>query len=154
MHTHFLCNILSIHTTIHTSILHTMPTKPHNFWLVHWSRKWQVTCSCSWWWKIGIVMQACRNQGGRGAGGQLPPQILVEQKVPPTHYYLPPQIFRLCDMPVMDILPKSDRPDALSFYGSKMILDRPNHFGRVPIILDGSNSFWSRPNHKKQPRKV
>ena len=23
---------------------------------------------------------------------------------------------------------------ALSFYGSKMILDRPNHFGRVPIM--------------------
>ena len=26
-------------------------------------------------------------------------------------------------------------------------LDRPNHFGRVAIILDGSNSFWSGPNH-------
>jgi hypothetical protein len=31
----------------------------------------------------------------------------------------------------------------LSFYGSKMILDHPNHFGRVPIVLDRSNSFWS-----------
>ena len=31
---------------------------------------------------------------------------------------------------------------ALSFYGPKMILDRPNHFGRVPIILDGPNLFW------------
>ena len=30
---------------------------------------------------------------------------------------------------------------ALSFYGSKMILDRPNNFGRVPIILDRSNRF-------------
>ena len=41
---------------------------------------------------------------------------------------------------------------ALSFYGSKMILDRPNHFGRdrVPIILDGSNSFWLGPNHLGQ----
>jgi hypothetical protein len=28
-----------------------------------------------------------------------------------------------------------------------MILDRPNHFGQVPIVLDGSNSFWSGPNH-------
>ena len=28
-----------------------------------------------------------------------------------------------------------------------MILDRPNHFGRVPIVLAGSNSFWSGPNH-------
>ena len=28
--------------------------------------------------------------------------------------------------------------DALSFYGSKTILDRPNHFGRVPIVLDRS----------------
>ena len=30
---------------------------------------------------------------------------------------------------------------ALSFYGSKIILDRSNHFGRILIILDGSNSF-------------
>ena len=36
---------------------------------------------------------------------------------------------------------------ALSFYGSKMIMDRPNDFDRVPIILDGPNSFWSGPNH-------
>ena len=35
----------------------------------------------------------------------------------------------------------------LSFYGSKMILDRPNHFGRLPIVLDWSNLFWSGPNH-------
>ena len=28
-----------------------------------------------------------------------------------------------------------------------MILDRPNHFGRVPIVLDGSNSFWLGPSH-------
>ena len=28
-----------------------------------------------------------------------------------------------------------------------MILDRPNYFGRVPIILVGSKSFWSGPNH-------
>ena len=37
--------------------------------------------------------------------------------------------------------------NALSFYGSKMILDRPNHFGRVPIILEGFNSFWLGSNH-------
>ena len=36
---------------------------------------------------------------------------------------------------------------ALSFYGSKMILDHPNHFGRAPIILDRSNLFWSGPNN-------
>jgi hypothetical protein len=23
----------------------------------------------------------------------------------------------------------------------------PNHFGRVPIVLDGPNLFWSGPNH-------
>ena len=40
--------------------------------------------------------------------------------------------------------------NALSFYGSKIILDRPNHFGRVPIVLDGSNSLWSGPNHFRQ----
>ena len=41
---------------------------------------------------------------GRGQGGQLPLQILADQKAPPgsggaPHYYLPPQIFRLCNMP-------------------------------------------------------
>ena len=36
---------------------------------------------------------------------------------------------------------------ALSFYESEMILDRPNHFGRVPTILGGSNLFWSGANH-------
>ena len=35
----------------------------------------------------------------------------------------------------------------LSFYGFKIILDRPNHFGRVPIVLDGSNLFGLGPNH-------
>jgi len=35
----------------------------------------------------------------------------------------------------------------LSFYGYKIILDCPNNFGRVPIILDGSNLFWMGPNH-------
>ena len=29
----------------------------------------------------------------------------------------------------------------------KIILDRPNHFGRVPILLDGSSLFWSGSNH-------
>ena len=28
-----------------------------------------------------------------------------------------------------------------------MILDRLNHFGRVPIILGRSNLFWLGPNH-------
>ena len=27
------------------------------------------------------------------------------------------------------------------------ILDRPNQFGRVPIVLDRSNVFWLGPNH-------
>ena len=35
----------------------------------------------------------------------------------------------------------------LSFYGSKNILDYRNQFGRVPIILDGPNLFWSGSNH-------
>ena len=40
-----------------------------------------------------------------GQGGRTPPQILANQKAPPDsggapHYYLPPQIFRLCNMPV------------------------------------------------------
>ena len=38
----------------------------------------------------------CRHVGR--VGGQLPPQILADQKAPPGSY-LPPQIFRLCDMP-------------------------------------------------------
>ena len=28
-----------------------------------------------------------------------------------------------------------------------MILDRPDNFGRVTIILDGTNLFWSGTNH-------
>ena len=40
-------------------------------------------------------------------GGQLPPQILADQKAPQgsvgaPHYYLPPQIFRLCNVPECD----------------------------------------------------
>ena len=30
----------------------------------------------------------------------------------------------------------------LSFYGSKIILDRSNHFGRIPIVSGGFNLFW------------
>ena len=37
--------------------------------------------------------------------------------------------------------------EALSFYEYKNFLGRPNPFGRVPIILDGSNLFWLGPNH-------
>ena len=37
--------------------------------------------------------------------------------------------------------------NALSFYWSKIILDHPNDFGKVPIVMDGSNLFWSGPNH-------
>ena len=40
--------------------------------------------------------------------------------------------------------------NALSFYGSKMILYRPNNFGRVPIVLDVSNLFWLGPNNFRQ----
>ena len=28
-----------------------------------------------------------------------------------------------------------------------MILDRPNHFGPVPIVSNSSNLFWLGPNH-------
>jgi hypothetical protein len=31
-----------------------------------------------------------------------------------------------------------------------MFLDRPNHFGQVPIILNKSNLFWLAPNHFEQ----
>ena len=33
-------------------------------------------------------------------------------------------------------------------FGYKMILDRPNDFGREPIVLVGSNPFWTSPNYK------
>jgi hypothetical protein len=36
---------------------------------------------------------------------------------------------------------------ALSFYRSKMILDHPNCFGRLQIVLVRSKLFWSGPNH-------
>ena len=44
--------------------------------------------------------------------------------------------------------------NVLSFYRSKMILDRPNNFGQVPIILDRFNLFWSGPNHFGQVRII
>ena len=37
--------------------------------------------------------------------------------------------------------------NALSFYSSKINLDRPNHFGRVPMILIESKLFWSGSKH-------
>ena len=43
---------------------------------------------------------------------------------------------------------------ALSFYGSKMILDHPNSFGGLPIVLDGSNLFWFDSNHFGQVQVV
>ena len=46
---------------------------------------------------------------------------------------------------IIEISPQ--KSNALSFYGFKIILDRPNHFGRVPIIWGGSNLFWLGPNH-------
>ena len=36
---------------------------------------------------------------------------------------------------------------ALFFYRSKVILDRPNCFGRIQIILVGSESFWLGSNN-------
>ena len=44
--------------------------------------------------------------------------------------------------------------NALSFYWSKMILDRPNHFGWVPIVLDECNLFWLVPNYFGQVRII
>ena len=37
--------------------------------------------------------------------------------------------------------------NALSFYGSKMILDLHNCFEQVQIVLVGSKTLWSGPNH-------
>ena len=51
---------------------------------------------------------------------------------------------------IFHILIDSKLTDAMSFYGSNIILDRPKYFGQVPIVLDGSNSFWSGPNHYGQ----
>ena len=42
---------------------------------------------------------------------------------------------------------ETNETNALSLYGSKMILERPNHFGQVPIVLDGPNLYWSDTNH-------
>ena len=36
---------------------------------------------------------------------------------------------------------------ALSLYRSKIILDQPNCFGQVQIVLVGSKLFWLGPNH-------
>ena len=37
--------------------------------------------------------------------------------------------------------------NVLSFYGSKIILEHPNCFGQLQIILVPSKSFWLGPNH-------
>ena len=50
--------------------------------------------------------------------------------------------------------------NVLSFYSSKMIMDRPNNFGRVLIVLDGSKfilvglkSFWTGLFYEKLVQK-
>ena len=45
------------------------------------------------------------------------------------------------------IFKKWNQMNALSFYRSKMILDRPNCFGQIQTVLVGSKSFCSGPNH-------
>ena len=45
------------------------------------------------------------------------------------------------------IKPNQESIIALSFYRSKMILDHPDCFGRLQIVLVGSKPFWSGPNH-------
>ena len=50
-------------------------------------------------------VQGCTKRGGQG--GQLPPQILADQKAPPgsggaPHYYLPPWIFDPWCIPALD----------------------------------------------------
>ena len=56
------------------------------------------------------------------------------------HFKMPLWLFYDCEIGAQSMY-------ALSFYGSKIMLDQPNNFGRVPIVLDGSNLFWSGPNH-------
>ena len=46
----------------------------------------------------------------------------------------------------MQFMKKNHWPYAVSFYRTKMILDRPNCFGRVQMVLVGSKSFWSHSN--------
>ena len=45
------------------------------------------------------------------------------------------------------IFKKWSEMNALSFYRSKMILDRPNRFGQIQTVLVGSKLFWSGPNY-------
>ena len=41
-----------------------------------------------------------------------------------------------------------------ALYKSKIILDCPNNFCRVPIVLDRSNLFWTDPNHFSQVKII
>ena len=55
--------------------------------------------------KMGWNPFCVRHVASGEAGGQMPPQILADQKAPPDsggaqHYYSPPQIFKPCNMPV------------------------------------------------------
>ena len=52
---------------------------------------------------------------------------------------MPQKVFPIFDNVLMS--------NALSFYRSKIILDRPNNFDRLLIVLDWPNLFLSGPNH-------
>ena len=90
----------------------------------------------------------------------------VENRKKSNFTFLMHQNYSLNIMSVYGMSICSFRQRALSFYGSKIILDhlnhfgpsksfwtvqiifdRPNHFGRVPFILDESSSFWFGPNN-------
>ena len=58
-----------------------------------------------------------------------------------------------CDAEVILHGGSAQQFNALSFYGSKMILDHPNCFGRVQIIMIRSKSFWIGPNYEKLVQK-
>ena len=63
----------------------------------------------------------------------------VKNSLTGTYFISKSDVVKLCHHKVI--------PNALSFYWSKMILDHPNNFGRVPIVLERSHLFWWGPNH-------
>ena len=44
-------------------------------------------------------------------------------------------------------------PTIYIVYEAQIILDSPNHYGRVSIVLYKSNLFWSGPKHFGQAQK-
>ena len=90
--------------------------------------------------------------GREGAGGQLPPQILVDQKALPgsggaPHYYLPHRIFDPCCTPEKVIFGVPEIPPLLGVWGAwmtfkKAVMAKTLRNGLSMIETNNLNHNW------------